>query len=291
MQVGPGVTAPGSKTFADNITEILRSKGAQVIDFDWADETSYAAAVDGAKTVFCTLPRMEGWAEVFPAFLQTCKQKKVEHFIKISFLRHTEAADRYRDNVPFVKFHGTCDDILEHAKNDSRISYTILCCTHLMSTPLLHQGKVLLEENKFVTASYGMGVNYVSPNDIADASLVVLLDRKKHRNKVYNLTGGKAITDKQVARLLSAKYGKDIQHVALGYHEYKRDVQSRGLPEWLVKDSAEFERMKASGIDELASSYTKDLETLIGKPPETFKHYLDNKETMRPGLDFNLPDE
>lgn len=215
--------------------------------------------------------------------------KKVEHFVKISFLRHTEAADQYRSAVPFVKFHSTCDDILEHAKNDSRISYTILCCSHLMSTPLLHQGKVLLEEKKFITASYGMGVNYVSPNDVAKAALVVFSDLKSHRNRTYNLTGPRPITDGQVCRLLSSKYGTPIQHVALGYHEYKRDVTNRGLPDWLVKDSAEFERMKASGIDELSTSYTRDLEKIIGSPPESFRDYLDNKESMRPGLTFNLP--
>jgi uncharacterized protein YbjT (DUF2867 family) len=288
-QVGPGVTAPGEKSFADNIATILEEKGAEVVDFNWADESGFEAALTGVKSVFATIPHKEGWAEVFPTFLKVCKQKKVEHFVKISFLRHTEAADQYRAAVPFVKFHGTCDDILEHAKNDSRISYTILCCSHLMSTPLLHQGKFLTEEKKFITASYGMGVNYVSPNDVAKAALVVFSDLKTHRNKEYNLTGPKAITDAQVAKLLSTKYGHPIEHVALGYHEYKKDVTKRGLPDWLVKDSAEFERMKASGIDELSTSYTKDLEKLIGHPPETFKDYLDNKESMRPGLSFNLP--
>lgn len=53
---------------------------------------------------------------------------------------------------------------LEQAPKTSKISYTILSTSHLMSTPLLHQGKLLKEEGKFVVASYGMGVNYCSPN-------------------------------------------------------------------------------------------------------------------------------
>jgi|UniRef100_A0A8J9SAC1 NAD(P)H dehydrogenase (quinone) len=274
------------KSFAQKCAETLEAKGAEVVDFDWGNEASFENALSGAKTVFCTIPHMDHWSDVFPTFLKKSKEKKVEHFIKVSFLRKGAAAERYRSNVQFAEFHGTCDDILEHAKSDSRISYTILCASHLMSTPLIHQGKMLREDHKFITASYGMGVNYVSPNDIADAAVVVLMDRKTHRNKVYNLSGPGPITDRQVSRLLTEFYGTDIQHIEMGYHDYKKDVKARGLPDWLVRDSAEFEKMKASGVDELSSSYSPDLEKIIGKKPETFKDYLQNKSCMRPGATF-----
>jgi len=206
--------------------------------------------------------------------------------VKISFLRTGKVAERYREEVPFVRFHGTCDDILEQAKFDSRISYTIIAASHLMSTPLVYQAKDLREKGRWVTASYGMGINYVSPNDVCDCALVVLLDRKKHRNKVYNLTGGCPIKDSDICKLLMVHYGKPIDHVQLGYHHFKKEVKGRGLPDWLVKDMAEFERMKASGVDEYVSSYTKDVEELTGRKPETFKDYLTNKSCMRPGLTF-----
>ena len=97
-KLGPGA---GLKGFADNIASILEAKGAEVIDFDWNDESSYEGALKGVKTVFCTIPHMDQWASVFPAFLSKCKALKVEHFVKISFLRHTDAGDRYREAVPF----------------------------------------------------------------------------------------------------------------------------------------------------------------------------------------------
>jgi NAD(P)H dehydrogenase (quinone) len=276
----------GDQSLGQKVADLLEAKGAKVVDFDWSNEDDYEMALEGVNTVFCTLPHMQGWADVFPAFLRKCKDKKVEHFIKVSFLRKGEVGERYRQNVPFVNFHGTCDDILQQAKNDSRISYTIICTSHLMSTPLLHQGDLLREQHKFITASYGMGVNYVSPNDVADAAMVVLLDRKKHRNTIYQITGPGPTTDADVARLLTEHYATPIEHIELGYHDYKKDVVERGLPDWLVRDSAAFEKMKASGVDELASSYTDDLKKLTGKKPETFKDYLTNKECMRPGLKF-----
>jgi uncharacterized protein YbjT (DUF2867 family) len=280
-------------SFGQQVADVLEAKGAEVFEFDWSDESDYSVALKDVKTVFCSLPHIENWSEVFPSFLQECKRVKVEHFVKISFLRPThsfkgvaDVARQYRENVPFVAFHGTCDDLLEQAKNNSRISYTILCCSHLMSTPLLMQGNILRQEHKYITASYGMGVNYVSPNDVADAAVVVLLNQRPHRNKIYNLTGAGPIKDSQVAALLTQFYGTEIEHIQLGYHEYAASVKKRGLPEWQVRDSAAFERMKAAGIDEIASSYTDDLKLLIGKEPETFKDYLSNKSCMRPGLTF-----
>ena len=131
-----------------------------------------------------------------------------------------------------------------------------------------------------------MGVNYVSPNDVADAAMVVLLDLKTHRNKVYNLCGPEPIRDSDVAKLLTIHYGTEIEHVQLGYHEYKESVRQRGLPAWLVRDSAAFERMKASGIDEEYGMVVNHMEKIIGRKPESFKGYMNNKASMRPGATF-----
>jgi uncharacterized protein YbjT (DUF2867 family) len=268
----------GDKGFVEGIVNVLKEKGAEVVDFDWTDPMCYDTVLKDVKTVFCSLPHMDSHQAMFTGFLASCKTKKVEHFIKLSFLHN----DSYRNNVPFAKFHNVCDELLEQAPKSSRISYTILATAHLMSTPLLTQGEALYKDHKYVTASYGMGVDYVSPNDVADAVMVVLADNKKHRNKVYNLTA-RPITDRAVAKQLSIIYGTEIKHVELGYHDYVEDLKTRGIPSWLAKDSAAFEKMKASGIDEDPNTYSKDLETLIGKKAESFVDYLKNKEAQRPG--------
>jgi dTDP-4-dehydrorhamnose reductase len=153
-------------------------------------------------------------------------------------LRKGEAGERYRQNVPFVNFHESCDVILQQAKNVSRISYIIICTSHFMSTPLLYQGDLLRQQHKFITASYGMAVNYVSSNDVADAVMSVLLDRKKHRNTIYQITRSGPTIDANVAELLTEHYGTDIEHIELGYHDYKNDVKERRLPDWLVRPLA-----------------------------------------------------
>lgn len=270
--------------------------------------TDYDAALKDVQTVFCTIYRTEGWQDRFPTFVRKCAYRRVKHFVKLSFLRPTtrsvgnydprkcssfsEVAQQYRNSVPYCYFHGSFDDYLIQTtlQGGSSMAYTILACSHLMTNTLFLQGNLLRRENKFVTASYGMGVNYVSPNDAADAAVVVILRRQAHINKVYNLTGSGPIKDTEVVQLLSEIIyaGQPIEHLQLGYHEYAEHAKVvRNLPAWQQKDSAEFERMKAMGFDELPFMYTKDLETVTGNKPESFAEFLKHQKIcMRPGKSF-----
>jgi hypothetical protein len=69
-----------------------------------------------------------------------------------------------------------------------------------------------------------------------------------------------------------------LEHIELEYHDCKNVVMERGLPDWVVRDSAPFEKMKTSGVDKLTSLYTDDFEKLTSKTLETFKDYLTDKE-------------
>jgi hypothetical protein len=59
--------------------------------------------------------------------------------------------------------------------------------------------------------------------------MVVLLNRKEHRNTAYQIS--RSGIDTNVAKLLTEHYGTDIEHIELGYHEYKNDVVEPGLPD------------------------------------------------------------
>ena len=94
-------------SFGKQCADELLARGAEVIDFDWSHPELYGKALKDVKTVFCSLPHIRDWSDAFPAFLRQCKAKKVEHFVKISFLRPTHSfkgvariAKQYRDNVP-----------------------------------------------------------------------------------------------------------------------------------------------------------------------------------------------
>jgi uncharacterized protein YbjT (DUF2867 family) len=258
--------------------EALNKLGVEVADFDWNNENTFATALAGVKSVMCTAPYVANWQERFPAFLKACQKAGVRHIVKLSFYHARASGDVFQD-VPLVRAHGDCDEML----SKSGISYTILAATHFMSNPFVFQGQNIRSDQKPATlygASQGKGVNYVSPNDVAEVAVRALLEPKAHHNKEYSLTGPEAITDQTVAELLGKYLNKPIMYVDQPLHTFEDEEKMGGDPEWLVKDLVALEKIKASGKEEDASFVSKDVEAICGHPAENYGDYLFNTRTM-----------
>jgi len=168
---------------------------------------------------------------------------------------------------------------------ESGIPYTILAASHFMSNPMVFQGNEIMKDQKpavFYGSSGGKGVNYVSPNDVAEVAVRVLFDPRSHLGKEYTLTGPAAITDQSVAELLGKQFNKPVMYVDQPIKTFEDAERKGGEPDWVVKDIVALERIKASGKEEHVSFISKDIETLCGHEPENFEAYLQAKDYMTP---------
>jgi len=263
--------------------EDMNEKGAAIADFAWEREETYDQALAGAKTVLCVTPYIENWHIHFPAFLIACEKAKIEHFVKLSFIHCNDELMK----VPLVKNHFQCDKHLMESVVWCKIMnrYTIIAASHLMSNALVCQGKEIMSENKpacFYGASAGHGVNYVSPNDVAEMTYRVLMDPEAHANKEYTVTGREAMTDQSMADILSKHFNKPVMFVDQPPRVFEDSERCSGDPAWKVKDLVMLEKVKASGIEEDASFVSHDMEKLCGRKPEMFEQYLGAKNFMTP---------
>ena len=175
-------------------------------------------------------------------------------------------------DVPLVHKHALCDgDLILHKELDE----TILFATHLMSNIFRYNfdRKGLAETHEFYGASGGnKGVSYISPNDVADVAVHAIFDTK-HTRQAYNLNGP-AITDEEVATLLSDKLGTTITYVDM-------PMGNVFNPEgFFDHDTAMLEKIKASGIEE---NFPKgDVNKVLPRDPETFADYLLQTDYMSP---------
>lgn len=254
--------------------EDLKKQGAEIVEFQWDREDTYEKALDGVTSVLCTTPYIKGWLTQFPEFLEVCDRQGIKNFIKVSFF-HTRHRDDFQE--PLLRLHKMCDTLL----TDSGISYTILAATHFMSNPLKFQGKEIRRAKAamYYGACTEHGVNYVSPNDVADVAVRVSLDPKPHHGKIYDLTGPETIKDKDVAELLGKYLNKPVM-----YFEKPLDFfeTTDKLPVWVVQDLVALERLKASGKEDLMQFISKDIEKICGRPAETFEEYLTAADRMTP---------
>ena len=200
----------------------------------------------------------------------------MKHFIKLSFY-HATKGDEFSD-VPLVKHHAECDELLMNTvtpelltftdmslDSPPRMSYTILYASHLMSNPFVFYKNQLMSSHKpatFYGSSGNHGVNYVSPNDIAEVAVRILLEPRAHYNKEYQLTGPKAITDQQVAHLLGKHLNKPVMYVDQPLREFESQMSTHGVEDWIVRDLVALEKIKKTGHEEDEGFTSNDFETI-----------------------------
>lgn len=89
----------------------LAQAGAQIVEFSWEKEETYASALEGAKSAFCAMPHHENWKQQFTSFWKATKAAGVKHFVMLSFYHTLASGDDTMTNFasahevedPFIK--------------------------------------------------------------------------------------------------------------------------------------------------------------------------------------------
>jgi uncharacterized protein YbjT (DUF2867 family) len=91
-----------------------------------------------------------------------------------------------------------------------------------------------------------------------------------HEGKSYDLTGGEALTNGQIAEKISQVAGRKISYIDLPTADFKKAILSAGTPEWSAEAMLDLQRFYRGGK---ASSTTNDVERLLGHKPITFDQF------------------
>jgi uncharacterized protein YbjT (DUF2867 family) len=122
----------------------------------------------------------------------------------------------------------------------------------------------------------------VSPIDIRDiaAAAVKTLTEDGHEGKAYTLTGPEALSNAQVAEILSEGTGREIRYVDLAPERFKQALPAAGVPEWSANALIDLQQHYRRGG---ASAVTHDVEQLLGRKPISFERFSrDYAEAFRP---------
>jgi uncharacterized protein YbjT (DUF2867 family) len=210
--------------------------------------------------------------------------------------------------VPYVHAMGECDQWLMDSISpkmevrmmadidigfvDSHLSrhlsYTILSSSRYMSDPFRSQNHELRRREMKPCTMYGAShdqlVQYISPNDVAEVSVRVLLEPRAHFNCEYTLTNvpSNARTEQQIASLLSQYLQKPIMYVNQSSHEYEQELRMSGVKDYCVRDRVAWEQIKASGREGRDDYATTHFADLCGHSPQSFEEYLSNVDDMLP---------
>ena len=124
--------------------------------------------------------------------------------------------------------------------------------------------------NGAIYLPWGNGkASFVDTRDIAGVAAEVLLGGG-HEGKTYTLTGPAALGIAEVARILSAVAGREINYVDVPEPAACDGMLQAGLPQWQVDALME---LHATNKENRWTSVTSDIEKVTGKPATAFAQF------------------
>jgi uncharacterized protein YbjT (DUF2867 family) len=237
----------------------LRSFGADVVCGDLADPASFVDSLAGADRVFVN-------SSVGPAIraqmnlIDAAARAGVRHLVKLSWI----AASEHSFVRSFGRWHAEVEDHLRA----SGVSYTILRASTFMQNYLPY---VLRPGAQVIHSAAGIGkAGLVDARDVAAVAEACLVE-PGHEGVTYEVTGPAALSNAEVAAIISRVTGHDVEAISLSGEELSSRYHRGGWPERWADELVAADEFQAQGLLELV---TDVVERVGHKAPTTFEHFV-----------------
>lgn len=236
--------------------------GTEIAQADYRDGPAVEKALDGVDVVFMVSAHESAdRVHEHVTFITAAARAGVRHIVYTSFSGAGDAA-----GFTLARDHGAT----EAAIRDSGMEYTFLRDNFYLD--------VLTEfadQNGVIRGPAGDGVvAAVARADVVDVATTVLLHPHQHVNRIYELTGGEALSLTELARRASAATGKSYSFVNETLDEAYASRAHYGAPDWQV--DAWVSTYTAIADGELAR-VSHDVQAVTGHAPRTLEDVLSNR--------------
>jgi uncharacterized protein YbjT (DUF2867 family) len=238
--------------------QVLQSKGATPVDFEWSNADKINAAVKGVKKVFLITPFDPNQVELAKQFIDAAKAAGVSHIVKLSAI-----GCEIEPGIQLGRWHRAVEKYIEA----SGIAYTFLRPNNFNEN-FLNYYPPGPDGNIYLPFADGK-VSWIDGKDIGEAAAIALTT-EGHANKAYSLTGPEALGVAEVAAILSEVSGSNIRYVDVPESAAREGMFKSGAPEWMVSAMMELHAVDKAGY---AGAVTGELQGIIGRAPTTFKAF------------------
>ena len=240
----------------------LADKGVEARKGDFDDPASLGAAFAGGKRLLII-----STDDMEPGKRLAAHKNAIAAATKegIAHIVYTSLASPVEENpITFSKDH--CDT--EALIKESGASYTILRNNLYADLVLAGGGQSIGMGQHFAAAADGR-TSYVTRADCARAAAVALM--QETGSSVLEITGPAAVSQGDIAAILSEISGKDIPYIPISTDDLVLAMVGAGLPELMAKVFASFDEAMAK---DYLSTVSDDLEKLTGQAGQSVRDFL-----------------
>lgn len=245
---------------------LKRLPGVEIVEMDFEDQESLHAAFTHVDKVFLITPLVKDQVNMAKALVDEAKKAGVKHIVKLSAM----GADS-EPGIQLGRWHREIEKYIE----DSGIAFTFLRPSSFMQNfvnfnaeSIKHNGKLRLPTGKGK-------VGYIDVRDVAAVG-VEALTGEGHEGQIYELTGPEAISNKEVADILSEVTGKEVEYMDVPEDSARKTMQEQNTPEWMANALMELYSVFKGGY---SNQVFDTVQAVTDKKPHTFRQFAqDYKE-------------
>ncbi len=223
--------------------------------FDWENPATWESAISGTHSAYVTyqpdLAAPSAEASI-KEFLHLAAKAGLKHIVLLSG-RGEKGAQQ-----------------AEQVLKDSGIAWNIVRCSWFsqnFSESFMAEG-ILAGELALPAAD--TLEPFVDADDIADVVVATLID-PRHHNKLYELTGPRALSFTQCVDEISRALGRPVKYTGIPIDAYINALQEQGAPEdlqWLLRE------LFTVVFDGRNSKVMPGIEEALGRPGTDFSAYV-----------------
>jgi uncharacterized protein YbjT (DUF2867 family) len=231
--------------------------------FDWENPATWPSVINGTRSAYVTyqpdlaVPNAEASIK---EFVKVAAENGLEHIVLLSG-RGEKGAQR-----------------AEEVLITSGLSWNIIRCSwfsqNFSESFMLEgiiDGELVLPESDTVEP-------FVDADDIADVAVAALTE-PGHRNRLYELTGPRALTFAQCIKEISNALGRPVKYTAVPIDDCISALGEQGAPtelQWLIRE------LFTVVFDGRNSKVMPGVEEALSRPPTDFNTYV--QKTIETGV-------
>jgi len=231
--------------------------------FDWENPATWRSAIEGTATAYVTYQpdlAVPGAESTIKAFVQVAAHAGLKHIVLLSG-RGEKGAER-------------AEEILKASGLSWNIVRASWFCQNFSESFMLEgilAGELVLPAGDTVEP-------FIDADDIADVAVAALTE-PGHRNKLFEVTGPRAMTFAQCIQEMSDALGRPLKFTTVPIDAYINALSEQGVPEdlqWLLRE------LFTVVFDGRNCHVMPGVEAVLGRPATDFKTYV--QKTIESGV-------